>query len=174
MAFHYTTKSDLQTRGTRYMKEYWNQGTDKPRYCANTKNYTKVELSSVKKTSKRDFGDVCEAQKNFFDRYATVLSTDIRENILKYKQNVRNAADEYLASYGIMDTSRDYPDIEPFTRRPSLRISNSSAGNTLSRHSALRRSLQDVGKLRGSNTRICSDDLDKTKIYSNLENKTKD
>ena len=178
MAFHYATRSDLQAGCNRYTPVHNSKYTDRPHYGIDTCRDTKYQLHHKRTScqSETDFGDVCDAQKSFFERYATVLNTDIRQNIIKYKENVRNAVDEHLALYGIMDTSRDYPDEEPSVRRPDRGRSSSfieKNASPLLRQSC-RRSIQDTGKLRNESLNVSRYRLNESGKYSGSEIKVKD
>ena len=178
MAFHYATKPDLQAGYNRYTPVRNCKYTNRPRCGIDTCRDTKYQLHHKRTScqSETDFGDVCDAQKTFFERYATVLSTDIQQNIVKYKENVRNAVDEHLALYGIMDTSRDYPDEEPSVRRPERRRSTNfieKDASPLLRQSC-RRSVRDAGKLRSENLNVSNYHLNVSDKYSSSEIKVKE
>ena len=133
MAFQYTSKPDLQAKD-RHLSTYYRKHSNRSHYgIDSTCTGTKYQYQYPSRTSQRyndtELGDFSEAQKDFFDRYATVLSTDIRENIVKYKENVRNAVDEFLALYGIMDTNRDNVIDESSVRVSTLSRSNSFVGS---------------------------------------------
>ena len=158
MAFHYATKPDLQAGFNRYTPVRNSKYTNRPHYGIDSCRDTNYQLHHKRTScqSETDFGDVCDAQKSFFERYATVLSTDIRQNIVKYKENVRNAVDEHLALYGIMDTSRDYPDEEPSVRRSERRRCSSFIEKDVSPllRQYCRRSVHDAGKLRSEKLNV--------------------
>ncbi len=113
-------------------------------------------------------GELSAAQRNFFERCATVLGNDVRESILKYKQNVKNAVDEQLAHCGIMDTALDEDVVGAEAGRTSVQRNRIFTSDHRTERSPFRRDSWSRTSLRESRRRSSSSYTQHSGLSSDL------